>query len=185
LRENGRSTESPLSPRNVLRELYCDPDTELAPEREEVLLESMLRAEIGDDYYPGDAVESDNWPGKAPGPRGERNAMSPKYCDLTPLAEIDPKPDVLWIRGSDDRIVSGESLLDYGYLGQIGELDDWPGPDVFPPQPMIEQIQAFFEEYETAGGSVEEAVFDGIGHTPQIEAPERFRSTFLGFIRDQ
>jgi pimeloyl-ACP methyl ester carboxylesterase len=182
MRENDRSTESPLSPRNVLTDLYCDPETELDPDHEDRLLESMLRATIGPGNYPGDAVPSDNWPGQAPGPRGERNAMSPKYCDLTPLAGVEHKPDVLWIRGGNDRVVSAESLLDYGYLGQQGELDDWPGPDVFPPQPMIEQTRVFFESYAAAGGGYEEVVLDGVGHTPHVEAPARFRSRFHPFL---
>lgn len=185
MRRNDRSTESVLSPRNVLTDLYCDPGSELPPEREEVLLDSILRATIGETTYPGDAIESDNWPGVAPGTRGERNAMSPKYCDLTPLADVDSKPDVLWVRGTEDRIVSAESLLDYGYLGQIGEREDWPGPDVFPPQPMIEQTRHFFETYESNDGAYQEVVFEGVGHTPQIEAPERFRAVLERFLDGQ
>jgi pimeloyl-ACP methyl ester carboxylesterase len=73
MREGDRSTESDLSPRNVLTDLYCDPDTELPPGREEVLLDSMLRSTIGEDTYPGDAIESDNWPGVAPGTRTARS----------------------------------------------------------------------------------------------------------------
>ena len=67
------------------------------------------------------------------------NAISPKYCDLGAFAWIERGPDVLWMRGSDDAIVSDTSFFDFGFLGRIDAVPGWPGDDVYPPQPMVSQ----------------------------------------------
>jgi hypothetical protein len=85
---------------------------------------------------------SPNWPGVAPGSRGVNNALSPKYCDLSGFAAIDPKPPVLWIRGPDDQVVSDTSTFDFGHLGKLGVVPGWPGDGVYPPQPMLAQRAA-------------------------------------------
>ena len=81
----------------------------------------------------------------APGRWGVVNAFSPKYCDLSAFAGIEPRPDVLWVRGADDRTVSDASAADFGYLGKVGLVPNWPGEEVYPPQPMVSQIRALFE----------------------------------------
>ncbi len=137
LREGDRSEEDPNSPRNVMNAFYFKPPFRVPKEREEILLSSMLSTKVAKGNYPGDATPSDNWPNVAPGKGGMNNAISPKYCDLGGFAGIDPKPPVLWIRGADDALVSDTSLLDFGYLGQIGVVPGWPGEEVYPPQPMV------------------------------------------------
>jgi len=100
------------------------------------------------------------------------NAISPKYCELEAITEIDPdeKPPVLWIRGDSDQIVSNASLFDLGTLGRMDELPEWPGEDVFPPQPMVGcQTRAVLERYADRGGEFEEVVFGNVGHTPHVE----------------
>lgn len=67
-------------------------------DREEVFVSALLSTKVGDDNYPGDMTTSPNWPTVAPGTKGINNAISPKHCDLSGLARINPKPDVLWIR---------------------------------------------------------------------------------------
>jgi pimeloyl-ACP methyl ester carboxylesterase len=182
LEEGDRTAEAEGSPRVVMRNLYVAPGYEFDPDREDAYVDAMCSTTIGDDYYPGDAVPSGNWPGVAPGERGFLNAISPKYLDLSELASIDPKPPVLWIRGQADQIVSDTSVLDAGYLGQIGELPDWPGEDTFPPQPMVSQTRDVLDEYEADGGSYTEEALEGVGHSPHIERPERFQSLLTGFV---
>jgi len=136
----------------------------------------MLDTATGDKNYPGSSKSSDNWPGIAPGETGVNNAISPKYCELEAITEIDPdeKPPVLWIRGDSDQIVSNASLFDLGTLGRMDELPEWPGEDVFPPQPMVGQTRAVLERYADRGGEFEEVVFGNVGHTPHVEVPGTF-----------
>jgi len=118
----------------------------------------------------------------APGRWGIVNAFSPKYCDLSAFAEIDPRPDVLWVRGADDRTVSDTSAADFGYLGKTGMVPDWPGEEIYPPQPMVSQIRAVLDEYAAGGGSYREEVFADCGHTPHIEKPDAFRGVLIEFL---
>ena len=120
-------------------------------------------------------VPSANWPNVAPGVWGPINATAPKYVDdIQRLYDAEPKPPVLWVRGSDDQIVSDASFFDLGTLGQLGFVPGWPGEDVFPPQPMVSQTRAVLEQYAARGGSFQEEVIADTGHTPYIEKPEEF-----------
>lgn len=110
------------------------------------------------------------------------NAISPKYCDLSEFAEVEPKPPVLWIRGSEDKIVSEASMLDLGTLGAMELVPGWPGEDVFPSQPMVSQMRVLLEEYAAGGGSYREEIFEGCGHSPHVERPEEFRELLFGFV---
>ena len=58
------------------------------PEREEMLVDEILKSVTGDDGYPGDSTTSENWPGVAPGTRGILNALSPKYCNWAGVVEL-------------------------------------------------------------------------------------------------
>jgi len=176
-----RGEESDFSPRRVLRAFYGKAPF-LHP-REDVLVESMLRTAVGDENYPGDFQTSPNWPGVAPGSRGVNNAMSPKYCNLSALVEISPKPPILWIRGAEDVIVSDTSLFDFGYLGMLGVVPGWPGETIYPPQPMVAQTRAVLERYQAAGGRYQEEVIPAAGHTPYLERPDVFQEIFHAFLR--
>jgi pimeloyl-ACP methyl ester carboxylesterase len=182
LAEGDRSAESDASPRTVMRSFYLAPGTELDPDIEDVYLDALLNTETGDDYYPGDATPSENWPGVAPGEGGTNNALSPKYLDLTGIVGIDPAPPILWVRGAEDRIVSDTSFFDAGYLGQLGELPDWPGEDVYPPQPMVTQTRDVFDAYADAGGGYEELVIEDAGHSPHIEQHDEVLSALTAHL---
>jgi pimeloyl-ACP methyl ester carboxylesterase len=182
LAEGDRSTDSSLSPRNVLRNFYWSPSH--AEPREEELLDEVLKSAIGDDFYPGDATPSEHWPGSAPGTRGINNALSPKYCDWSDLPSLDPKPPVLWTHGSEDAIISDTSGWDVGLLGSLGHVPGWPGEEAHPPQPMVAQISAVLDRYREAGGSVRVERFDGSGHFPPIDAAERWSAVFFAFLED-
>ena len=146
------------------------------------MVSEILRTKVGDYNYPGDKSPSPNWPKVAPGRWGIVNAFSPKHCDLSALAEIDPQPDVLWVRGADDRTVSDTSAADFGYLGKIGLVSYWPGEEIYPPQPMVSQNRALFDRYAADGGRYREEVFADCGHTPHIEKPDEFRRALTEYL---
>jgi pimeloyl-ACP methyl ester carboxylesterase len=173
--QGDRSEESPTgSPRVVMNSFYWK--SPFRPAREEALLSSLLSEKIGPDKYPGDSVPSPNWPNVAPGVWGPINASSPKYVGDTVARFVGAahKPPILWARGSDDQIVSDNSLFDMGTLGKLGFVPGWPGEEVYPPQPMVGQTRAVLEQYQAAGGSYREAVIADTGHTPYIEKPAEF-----------
>ena len=176
---NDRTEEDPnASPRVVMNSFYWKPPFRAANEEE--LLDGLLEEKIGDKKYPGDAVESENWPGTAPGKFGPVNAASPKYVQglAQDVINAPVKPPVLWVRGSDDQIVSNESLFDIATLGKLGLVPGYPGEDICPPQPMVDQTRYVLEQYRKNGGSFEEEVIEETGHSPFIEKPEEFMIHF-------
>ena len=175
-----RGDDNPMAPRNVMRQFYFKPP--FRPEREEALLSSLLSTRTGDDWYPGELVASDNWPGVAPGKRGILPAFSRKYFDASGLATIDPRPPILWIRGADDQIVSDNAMFDLAALGAMGAVPGYPGIDACPPQPMLQQIRAVLERYTENGGAYSEVLIEDAGHTPYIEKPAQFNKAFHTFI---
>lgn len=174
--------ELPVSPRNVMNAFYWKPPFKPEPEAEERYLAGMLEITVGPESYPGDAASSPHWPMVAPGVTGMNNALSPKYLDQRGLVELREKPPILWIRGADDQIVSDRSMFDFGVLGELGVVPGWPGADVFPAQPMVQQTRAVFERYAAAGGSYEERVFADTGHGPHIEKHDEFMRALHGFL---
>lgn len=184
LAEKDRSTESQLSPRLVMNASYWAPAHREPPEREDMLLDEVLKSVTGDDGYPGDATPSPNWPGTAPGTRGILNALSGKYCNWAGITNIDPKPPVLWTHGSDDIVVADGSAWEMGTLGKMGVVPGWPGEDVFPPQPMVTQIRNVLEDFRQKGGRVQIEMFEGSGHGPHFDAAERWSRTFFAFLAE-
>jgi pimeloyl-ACP methyl ester carboxylesterase len=167
-----RSADGPTSPRQVLLAHYVKPP--FVPEDLDILVESMLSTRVGDDHYPGTARPVPAWPGFAPGDRGVLNTMAPTHFRVASLAGVDPKPPVLWVRGADDVIVSDTSLYDLGYLGAIGAVPGWPGPEAWPPQPMVAQTRRLLDDYAAAGGRYRETVLPDSGHGPHLDQAELF-----------
>jgi pimeloyl-ACP methyl ester carboxylesterase len=177
-----RSTESPFSPRNVMNSSYWSPNHREPADREDLLVEEILKSVTGEDGYPGDFTPSENWPGVAPGTRGILNALSGKYCNWSGIVQLDPKPPVLWTHGTQDIVVADGSAWEMGNLGRLGQVPGWPGEDVFPPQPMVTQIRTVLERYQAAGGRVEIEMFEGSGHGPIFDAAERWSAVFFGYL---
>ncbi|MDE0137069.1 MAG: alpha/beta hydrolase [bacterium] len=182
LASGDRSSEAPVSPRNVMNSAYWSPEFRLPEEREEILLDEVLLTVSGDDGYPGDLTPSDNWPMIAPGTRGILNALSGKYCNWADLPDLEPKPPVLWTHGSNDLVVADGSMWEMGTLGQMEFIPGWPGLDVFPPQPMVSQIRDVLERYAANGGRVDTEMLEGSGHGPHIDAADRWSQIFFGFL---
>ena len=178
LMADGDRSDVQGGPRNVMNSFYWKPP--FVPARAEDLLSSLLDTHVGEQDYPGDMTPSENWPNVAPGKFGLINGLSPEYLkDINNLYAIDPKPPILWIRGSDDMIVSDTSFFDLANLGKLGFVPGWPGDEVAPPQPMLGQIRAVLEKY----GNFTETVIAETGHTPYIEKPEEFNTAFHAFIQ--
>jgi pimeloyl-ACP methyl ester carboxylesterase len=177
------SADSPASIRNVMNTFYVARTHREPRDREDLLVAEILRTATGPDHYPGDAVRSPNWPHTAPGRRGILNALSPLYCDWTGILDIPEKPPVLWTHGRDDLVVADGSALEMGSLGAAGRVSGWPGPEVFPPQPMVSQIREVLARYAAAGGHVHTEMFDGSGHAPHLDARDRWLRAFTTFLR--
>ena len=180
--DKDRSSESPFSPRNVMNTSYWAPTHHEPREREDMLLDEILKSVTGDDGYPGDSTPSTNWPGVAPGTRGIINALSGKYLHWSGIVDIEPKPPVLWTHGTADIVVADGSAWEMGTLGKMGAVPGWPGDEAFPPQPMVTQIRAVLDRYRKAGGSVQMEMFEGSGHGPIFDAAERWSKVFFDFV---
>lgn len=171
----------PTSPRNIFRTFF-GAGSNAANVDEDFLVEELLRMRTGPDHYPGDSVISTNWPLTGPGARGLLNAMSPKYFNTTAIVDVDPKPPITWIAGSEDQVVSDHSMFDFGTLGLLGLVPGWPGPLVLPPQPMEEQTRAVLKLYAEAGGRVREVRFEGMSHGIPLQAPARLAEEVLATL---
>jgi pimeloyl-ACP methyl ester carboxylesterase len=171
-----------FSPRTVMNTFYFKPPFRVDPDREEIYVTSLLSCKVTEGIYPGDMTPSNNWPNVAPGTQGPNNALSPKYLNQDTFAAIEYHLPVLWIRGADDQIVSDTSLFDFGFLGQLGAVPGWPGPEAYPPQPMIAQIRTVFTNYQANGGHYREVILPDCGHTPHIEKKEEVFKLFTEFV---
>ncbi len=181
--EGDRSSDDAASPRVVMNMSYWASWHREPLEREDLLLDEILKSVTGDDGYPGDVVASPHWPGVAPGTRGILNALSGKYCNWAGIVDLAAKPPVLWTHGTADIVVADGSPWEMGSLGKLGAVSGWPGEDAFPPQPMVSQIREVLERYRHAGGHVEVEMFEGSGHFPAIDAAERWSARFFGFVQ--
>jgi len=175
-----RSADSPLSPRNVLLAHYVKPP--FVPDGLDHLVESMLSTRLGEDHYPGDFTPTDAWPGVVAGGRGVLNTIAPSNFRLDDLHVVDPKPPILWVRGTDDVIVSDTSLYDFAHLGALGVVPGWPGPQAYPVQPMVSQTRAVLDRYAAAGGSYREVEIADAGHSPFLEQPAEFAAVLLAHL---
>ncbi len=182
--EGDRGTDNPqASPRVVMNSFYWKPP--FVPEREEDLLSSLLTEKIGPQKYPGDSVPSENWPNVAPGKFGPINALSPKYVgdSVDKFVAASPKPEILWVRGEADQVVSDTSFFDLGTLGQLGFVPGWPGEEVYPPQPMVSQTRHVLDMYQENGGEYTEVVMEDTAHSPYIEKPDEFMEIFTDVLK--
>ena len=175
MKEGDTSEEDPqASPRVVMNAFYWKPP--FRAKREEELLQSLLSERVGEKAYPGDFETSENYPFVKPGKYGPVNASSPKYALATAQKFMDLKVPIpiLWVRGSDDQIVSDNSFFELGTLGKLGLVPNYPGEEIYPPQPMVKQTRYALEHFSKGGGSYKEVVMEDTGHTPYIEKPEEF-----------
>jgi pimeloyl-ACP methyl ester carboxylesterase len=178
----GDRGNAPTSARATMNAFYFKPPFRVDPEHEEIYVSSILSTHVGTANYPGDQSASTNWPMVAPGEQGVNNALSPRYLRQRDFASCREKPPVLWVHGADDQIVSDTSLFDFGFLGQLGAVPDWPGAEIYPPQPMKSQIRDLLEHYQTNGGVYQEVMLADCGHSPHIEKQAELVQIFTRFL---
>ncbi|MBQ7366616.1 MAG: alpha/beta hydrolase [Spirochaetaceae bacterium] len=165
----------------LLHSFCFSTDFHLDPKIEDMLIEGLTSMKLDDQMYPGDYYYTVHWPHVLAGDHGVLNTMSPKHVNMKPLLELAKKPDILWIHGLNDVIVSDYSILDFGHLGSMGMVPGWPGMKVFPPQPMISQTRHFLNLYEEHGGHYHESIMPG-GHACHLEGQEHFVYTLKSFL---
>ena len=178
LKDGDWSTNSPSSPRSVLRRLVWGPP--FIPDREDALLDAMFQVQLGDTGLPGDNEASPNWPYVAPGKWGPMNAISPACIGnlIERILAAEPKVKVLWIYGADDVAISNKAASDPGTWGPTGLLPGYPGTQAYPPQPMMDQIRTVLDGYAKHGGAYLEVAVEGSGHVPFISHLDEFNSAF-------
>jgi pimeloyl-ACP methyl ester carboxylesterase len=182
IKDGDRSTDLLTSPRAVLRRLVWGPS--FIPQREDALLDAMMRVHLGDKDLPGDKQVSPNWPYVSPGQWGPMNALSPKYMGdlIERILTAEPKVKALWINATDDVAISNSAASDPGTWGPTGLLPGFPGEDEYPPQPMIDQIRSVLDDYTRYGGSYDEVTIEGSGHVPFLSHPKEFNSVFHQYL---
>ena len=77
-----------------------------------------------------------------------------------------------------DLAVSDAAASCPGALGAAGMIPDWPGPEIFPPQPMLGQTRHVLDNYKAEGGAYREVIIEGTGHVPFIEKLSEFNEVF-------
>lgn len=151
------------------------------------LIECALEMQISGKSYPGDFEKSVNWPFVKPGKFGPVNALTP--INQQKMIELLKKSGnsqirLKWIRGANDEIVSNSSYADAGILGKNGVIPNWPGEEIYPAQPMLDQIRAVFELKISQGYSVEEIELPNCGHFPFLES-EKFWELVFDSSKDE
>ncbi len=167
-----RTEADPVSSPRVIMRQFFGPRANAAVD-EDFLVEEMLLIHTGEDFYPGDAASSPNWPMLAPGDRGVLNAMSPRHYQASGIVDLARKPPVTWLRGGQDQVVSDTSMFDLAHLGELGAIPGWPGADVLPAQPMVRQTRSVLDAYRARGGEVEEVALEDAAHGMPVEVPEQ------------
>lgn len=169
-----RTADTPASPRFVMNNTYYADG--FRSEREEDFLTASLMEKMGEKRYPGDWVESENWPYVAPGKWGPINAITPKYMskDVPAFINAENKPPILWLRGAKDVIVGDNTLYDMAILGKLGYKPDYPGEENYPPQFMVSQTRRVFEKY----GNYKEVVLEEAAHAIHSQFLDKFNQEF-------
>lgn len=180
LNDRDASADAPTSPRSIFRTAFVAEG--FTTEHEDLWVEAMLSTSTATGNYPGESQHSPHWPGFAPGRFGVLNALAPGNFDVSSIVDLPEKPQILWIRGVLDPLISDGSFSDANHLGALGVLPDWPGDEVAPAQPMVSQTRDVLRRYTDAGGTATELALDGVAHTPHLERPAVFRRALLELI---
>ena len=168
------------SPRNILRGVYVADASAL--EHEDLWVASMLTTATGEGNYPGNSSPNEHWPNFGPADKGVLNSLAPTNFNVAGIADLSIKPEVLWIRGDADAIVSDTSLFDLNQLGALGAVPGWPGAESAPAQPMISQTRDVLNSYAHNGGKFSELVLEGCGHSPHLEREAEVTRALAGLF---
>ncbi len=184
IRDGDRTTSSPFTPRSAIRSVIVKPP--FIPANEEALLSSMMSVHQGAEATPDDITPSQNWPGFAPGKWGVVNGLSPQYAgDVSKIWLAAKKVSVLWVRGANDMLVSNTAASDIATLGVRGFVPKYPGKDIYPQQPMLDQTRVVLEKYKQGGGQYREVVIENTAHVPHLENPSEFNKHFHHLLQSK
>jgi len=180
-------SDKQFTPRSMIRSFYVKKGFVFPSEQEDILVEQVLMTSLGPQYYPGDSVTVSTWPFTGPGTQGVNNTLSPKYCNLTPLADIpgEVKPPILIVYGANDVVVSDQGLFDPAVLGKLGILPGWPGEQIYPSHPMVSQTRRLLQLYQEKGGKMKEVVLSDCGHSPHLEYPDKLYQLVSEHLKHQ
>lgn len=173
LKKKDRS-DAANSARDVIRRSLFKNGFPLSEDWENIFVDELLKMQLGEDYYPGDYVPMAAFPYVLPGTRGFNNTLAPQYADVSGVAGIEPKPEIIWFRGDSDTLVSNNSFSDLAVLGKMGFVPGYVGEEAFPPQPMVDQTRFVFERYRQNGGVYTEHVISDCAHSVHLEKPDEF-----------
>ena len=174
--------DDPMAARSVLGKSLFASGWPVDKVWQDLFVDELLKIRLGEDYYPGNYQPLAEFPYVLPGEKGISNSLAPQYANVSGIADISPKPPILWIRGDRDGLVSDRSFSDLAVLGQMGIVPGYPGEEAFPPQPMVGQTRAVLERYRENGGAYQERVMAGCAHASHLEAPEQFVAALNDFI---
>ena len=186
LSEQDRSEESPNSPRNVMNAFYFKPPFRVAPEREEIFVDAMLKMQVSDGAYPGDMRPSENWPNVRPGTQGVNNAISPGTSTSAPSARSIRSRRCSGCAARTTRSSQTRPFWTSARWASLGYVPGWPGDGGLPvaADGLADPLRARSLSPRTAGSYTEVVVAD-CGHSPLIEKPEEFRQRFFAFRRER
>lgn len=169
--------------RFVMNNHYFKPGFKVDAEFEEFLIDEMFDMQIGTQYYAGDFEPLGEFPYALPGKSGFNNTLAPQFCNLSAIADIPNKPNILWFRGDSDVIVADNSYYDVAFLGKIGAVPGYPGEDKMPPQPMLEQTRYVLDKYKVNGGKYKELIIGNAGHGCFLEQEDEFVKLFAEHMK--
>lgn len=180
--DHDTSSDLPLSPRSLINSSYWASSHREPNEREEMLLDEVLKSVTGDDGYPGDSTPSAKLARRGPRHARHHERALAEILQLGGIVDVSPKPPILWTHGTADIGIADGSAWEMGTLGKMGTVPGWPGEDVFPPQPMVTHIRNVLSEYHARGGRVDMEMFEGSGHGPLMDAADRWSRLFFEFL---
>ena len=87
-------------------------------------------------------------------------------------SDMSPNSTMTWTAASDP-----------GTWGPTGRLPGYPGPEAYPPQPMMDQIRKMLDDYTESGGCYDEVAIEDCGHVPFITHPDEFNRAFHAHLQ--
>ena len=68
-------------------------------------------------------------------------------------------------------------------MGLVPMIPNYPGSEIFPPQPMLAQTRAVLDKYKAHGGDYQEAILMDAGHVPYLEKPNEFNALLHAHLK--
>lgn len=188
------TSEGAINAKGVVKALYVSASglAKLSAERIDEIVASVLTTRTGDDFWPGAAAASSNWPGTKPGATGVNNAIAALHTKfLWSIADLpaSERVPISWVRGDSDFIVHNAVPPDIGKGGVAGLSAGYPGEDVCPVLHMLDETRELLVNKYGAGecgrarDRVREVILKGVGHGPVIEAADKVADEIMAVMR--